>query len=96
MTFVVLSCLPETKSLNLIAGFAVFIFASIGIIIVQGGIGIYPAIVAETLFIYNIAEAKGYAMGWLLWSGQTVMIIAAGLISLILLPMLNRTNDGKT
>jgi uncharacterized protein (TIRG00374 family) len=96
MTYVVFSCLPETKSLSLIAGFAVFIFASIGIIVVQGGIGIYPAIVAETLFIYNIAEPKGYAMGWLLWTGQTVMIIAAGLISLTLLPMLNRTNNGKT
>jgi uncharacterized protein (TIRG00374 family) len=95
MTYVVFWCLPETRSLSLIAGFAVFIFASIGIIIVQGGIGIYPAIVAATLSIYSIDETKGYAMGWLLWTGQTLMIIAAGLVSLALLPLINKKNNDK-
>jgi uncharacterized protein (TIRG00374 family) len=93
MTYIVFQCLPETASLSLGAGFAVFIFATIGIMIVQGGIGIYPAIVAETLFIYNIAETKGYAMGWLLWSGQTLMIIIAGIISLIILPLINKSKN---
>ncbi|HNS16823.1 MAG TPA: lysylphosphatidylglycerol synthase transmembrane domain-containing protein [Bacteroidales bacterium] len=95
MTMVVFNCLPETKGISLTAGFAVYIFATIGVMIVQGGIGIYPAIVAETLFLYDIPETKGYAMGWLLWSGQTVMIILAGIISLILLPLMNKTLYGK-
>ncbi|MBP6977306.1 MAG: lysylphosphatidylglycerol synthase transmembrane domain-containing protein [Bacteroidales bacterium] len=95
MTMVVFNCLPETKGISLTAGFAVYIFATIGVMIVQGGIGIYPAIVAETLFLYHIPETKGYAMGWLLWSGQTVMIILAGIISLILLPLMNKTSHGK-
>lgn len=95
MTYVVFWCLPETRSLSLIAGFAVFIFASIGIIIIQGGIGIYPAIVAETLLIYGISKTKGYAMGWLLWTGQTLIIIAAGLVSLALLPVINKKNNDK-
>jgi uncharacterized membrane protein YbhN (UPF0104 family) len=96
MTYVVFSCLPETKGLPVMAGFTVFIFATIGVMIVQGGIGIYPAIVAEALVLYNIPETKGYAMGWLLWTGQTVMIIMAGIISLILLPIANKNVDGKT
>ncbi len=95
MTMVVFNCLPETRGLSLTAGFAVYIFATIGVMIVQGGIGIYPAIVAETLFLYAIPETKGYAMGWLLWSGQTVMIVLAGIISLILLPLMNKSSHGK-
>lgn len=95
MTYVVFNCLPETKGLPLSAGFAVFVFATIGVMIVQGGIGIYPAIVAETLLLYQIPETKGYAMGWLLWTGQTVMLILAGIISLILLPLVNKKTNGK-
>lgn len=95
MTYVVFNCLPETKGLSLTAGFAVFVFATIGVMIVQGGIGIYPAIVAETLLLYHIPETKGYAMGWLLWTGQTVMLILAGIISLILLPLVNKNTHGK-
>ncbi|MDD5507358.1 MAG: lysylphosphatidylglycerol synthase transmembrane domain-containing protein [Bacteroidales bacterium] len=95
MTYVVFNCLPETKGLSLSAGFAVFVFATIGVMIVQGGIGIYPAIVAETLLLYHIPETKGYAMGWLLWTGQTVMLILAGIISLILLPLVNKKMNGK-
>jgi hypothetical protein len=96
MTYVVFSCLPETRGLPLTAGFAVFIFATIGVMIVQGGIGIYPAIVAEALVLYNIPETRGYAMGWLLWSGQTIMIVLAGIISMILLPLANKKPDVKT
>ena len=96
MTYVVFMCLPETSNLPLKAGLAVFVFATIGIMVVQGGIGIYPAIVAETLVIYMIPETKGYAMGWLLWTGQTMMIILAGIISLTLLPIINKTNNEET
>mgnify|MGYP001375676460 CR=1 FL=1 len=91
MTYIVFRCLPETAHLGIDAGFAVLIFASIGIMLVQGGIGIYPAIVAETLFVYSIPETSGYAMGWLLWTGQTLMLILAGIISVVLLPLLNPT-----
>lgn len=95
MTYVVFNSLPETKDLSITAGFAVFVFATIGVMIVQGGIGIYPAIVAETLLLYHVPETKGYAMGWLLWSGQTVMLVLAGIISLLLLPLVNKKINGK-
>lgn len=95
MTFVVFRCLPATASLGWDAAFSVLMLGSIGIIVVQGGIGIYPAIVAETLTLYGVFKTTGYAMGWLLWTGQTTMVILAGLISLVLLPIVNRKNDGK-
>lgn len=96
MGYVVFSSLSETASLGLDAGLAVLVLGSVGIMIVQGGIGIYPAIVAETLFLYSIPSTTGYAMGWLIWASQNVMILIAGLFSLLLLNVLNnKGNDGN-
>jgi hypothetical protein len=94
MTWVIFLCLPETSHLGLDVGLAVLVLGSIGIILVQGGIGIYPWIVAETLVLFMIPETKGYAVGWLSWTGQTLMIIIFGLISLIFLPILNNSKHG--
>jgi hypothetical protein len=91
MAYLVFYSLPSTSALGLDAGLAVLIFGSIGIMLVQGGIGIYPAIVAETLILYSITNTTGYAMGWLIWSSQTLTLIVMGVLSLILLPIFNRT-----
>jgi len=90
MTHVVFYSLQETSGLNLDASLITLMFGSIGIIVVQGGIGIYPAIVAETLALYNIAPSPGYAMGWLLWTAQQLMIVVLGSASFGLLPVLNK------
>jgi uncharacterized protein (TIRG00374 family) len=96
MTWIIFLCLPETSHLNLGVGLAVLVFGSIAIILVQGGIGIYPWIVAEILALFAISSTTGYAMGWLLWTGQTIMVIITGLISMILLPIINNTADAKS
>jgi uncharacterized protein (TIRG00374 family) len=90
MSYVVFFSLEETSSLLPEAGLAALVFGSVGIMIVQGGIGIYPAIIAETLFLFTIPSTTGYAMGWLIWSSQTIMILLAGVFSLILLNILNK------
>jgi len=90
MTQVVFMSLAETINLDYGVGLVALMFGSVGLIVVQGGIGIYPAIIAETLFLYHIPETTGYALGWLLWSGQTLLIIVLGTISFGLLPVLNR------
>ena len=95
MAYVVFFAMPQTSSLGLDAGFAILIFGSIGIMVVQGGIGIYPAIVAETLFIYSIPETTGYAMGWLIWLSQNVIIVIFGVASTLLLPIYNKNDYGK-
>jgi hypothetical protein len=90
MLYVCLFSFTETSGLGFHAAFAMLIFGSIGIIIVQGGIGIYPAILAETAAIYGVASTTGYALGWFAWSAQTIIIIALGVAALILLPLINR------
>jgi uncharacterized protein (TIRG00374 family) len=95
MTWIVFFSLPSTSNLGLDAGLSVLVFGSIGIIIIQGGLGIYPWIVAQILSIFLIPETKGYAMGWLLWTGQTLMIVIAGIVSMILLPVINQKKNGS-
>lgn len=90
MAYFVFFSLPETSHLGLDAGLAALVFGTIGIMLVQGGIGIYPAIVAETLFLYAVDPTKGYALGWLIWSSQTLTIILLGIVSLIVLPILSK------
>lgn len=83
--------LPTTAAVPPAGIMAGFIAGSIGIILVQGGIGVYPAFVGLIVTIYMPAIPDGgpirpdaLAMGWLLWAAQTVMVIVLGGLSLLL------------
>lgn len=84
-------CLPTMTQVPFAGILAGFIAGAISIIIVQGGIGVYPAFVALTVGVYLEAPEGGgllrpdaLAMGWLLWAAQTLMIIVLGGLSLLL------------
>jgi uncharacterized protein (TIRG00374 family) len=83
--------LPSTASVPFSGVMAGFIAGSVGIVLVQGGIGAYPAFVALIVSVYMAAPEGGVihpdalAMGWLLWAAQTLMIIVLGGISLLLI-----------
>lgn len=89
MSYLCFFSLAETSHASPAAAMSVLVLGTIGIMVVQGGIGIYPVIVAETLTVYGIASVTGFALGWLIWGTQTFIIILAGIFSLILLPLLN-------
>jgi uncharacterized membrane protein YbhN (UPF0104 family) len=68
-----------------------FIMGAVGIVLVQGGIGVYPALVALIVGDVHgppagveLLRPDALAMGWLLWVAQTVMIIVLGGLSLLL------------
>ena len=83
----------ETRSLSFVAAMAIMIFGSLGIIVVPGGTGAYQAIVIQILTTaYFISETSSFAFAWAVWSGQIMIILALGLISLALLPLLNKKN----
>jgi len=96
MAYIVFFSIPDSSNLGIDAGLAVLVFGSVGFMVVQGGIGIYPAIVAETLVLYGVASAQGYALGWLIWTSQNLTIVLVGIISLILLPILNNRKNVET
>lgn len=95
MAYIVFFSIPDTSNVGIDAGLAVLVFGSIGFMVVQGGIGIYPAIVAETLVLYGVSSVQGYALGWLIWTSQNLTIVVVGIISLILLPILNNRKNVK-
>jgi len=95
MLYVIFFCFPETSGLGLGAGLSSLVLGSIGIMITPGGIGLYPAIIQETLLLYAVAKPTGLALGWIAWTAQTGMIAIVGGLSLLLLSF-NKNRDEKS
>ena len=91
MFYVTTLAIPETSSLPLAAILIGFISASFSIAATNGGIGSYPVAVYAAFSIFAIAKEPSIAFGWIMWSSQTFMIIILGGLSLIYLPIYNRT-----
>ena len=70
-----------------------FTLAALSIMFSNGGIGIYPLAVEESLFWYGIDPANGLAFGWAMWLSQTIMVIIFGGLSLFILPFTNTANS---
>ncbi len=81
--------LPETANVPLGGVLAAFVMGSLSIALVQGGIGVYPIAVAQTLGLYGVPYESGLALGWIVWSAQTGMIVFFGVGSLVLMPLVN-------
>lgn len=94
MMYLCFFCFPQTSELGMGAGLSALVLGTIGIMITPGGIGLYPAIIQETLMLYGIANTTGLALGWIAWTAQTVMILVVGGISLLLLSF-NKNENGK-
>lgn len=90
MFWVCFLAIPETEGLGPDAVFAGFVIGSFAIVIIPGGIGAFPAGIMQVLLLYGVAAEKGFALGWILWLSQTSMIVLAGGLSLILIPIFNR------
>ena len=90
MAYIIFFAIKETAGLPVSAGLACLVFGTIGMIVTPGGLGLYPVIVATTLSLYGVAETIGFALGWLIWTSQNVVIVVGGLASLILMPIFNR------
>jgi len=85
--------LEETSSVSLSAVLAAFVMGSLSIVFVQGGLGVFPIAIMESLMLYGVSKTGALALGWILWSSQTLMIIVLGVASIPLLRWYNRNND---
>jgi hypothetical protein len=90
MFYVTIFALPETKNIGFDVVVMGFIFGSLAIGFTNGGLGAYPLSIAKILMLYGISNDVGTAFGWLIWTSQTLLTIFVGLISYILLPVLNK------
>jgi glycosyltransferase 2 family protein len=82
--------LPETANVPLGGVLAAFVIGTFSIALVQGGIGVYPIAVAEALRLYGVPYESGLALGWIVWTSQTAVILLFGGAGLVLMPVLNK------
>ena len=67
-----------------------FIAGGFAIAATNGGIGLYPVAVTGAFLLFGVAEEPSKAFGWVMWTGQTAMIIVFGGLSFLLLPIYNK------
>lgn len=90
-TTVGILALRETAHLGIGGGLTTLAVGSVGMIITPGGIGAYPLLVAKLMGWYDLDENTiGNALGWLLWSVQTLIILIGGLIFFALFSYYNK------
>ena len=90
MFYVAKFALPETAEIGFDIVIMGFVFGSLAIGFSNGGLGAYPFSIALIFSLYGISNDVGTAFGWLVWTSQTILTILLGLISYVLLPILNR------
>ena len=90
MFYVTIFALPETTDISFDVVVMGFIFGTLAVGFSNGGLGAYPWAVASILSLYGISEGIGTAFGYLIWVSQTLLTIFLGLLSYLLLPILNK------
>ena len=90
MFWVCFFSLGETATLGANAIFASFVIGSFAIVLIPGGIGAYPVGIMQCLLLYGIAQETGFALGWIIWLSQTIMIVLFGGLSMLYIPIYNK------
>lgn len=90
MFYVTIFAMPETSNISFDVVVMGFIFGSLAVGFTNGGLGAYPLSIALVLSLYGISNDIGTAFGWLVWTSQTLLTIVLGLVSYLLLPIVNK------
>lgn len=91
MLYVIFFSFDFTSELSPIAGLTTFVLASFGMVApVQGGIGAWHFMAKEALLLYGVANENGIIFAFVAHSSMTAMIIVIGIISLLVLPFINK------
>jgi len=90
MFYVVFFSIEETKTPTLAAVLTSFVTGSFAVATTNGGFLAYPIAIEKTLVLFGFAAEPSQAVGWIMWSAQTVLTIVLGVISFFYLPIYNR------
>lgn len=69
------------------------LFGTFGVIFTPGGLGAYPAIVGGLLLYFGVEQITAFAFPWMAWTSQFILIVTLGVISLIVLPLINKSQE---
>ena len=79
--------LADLGGTALIASLTCLTIGAVGFMVAQGGLGAYPLLVSSVLLLYGIKEEEGLAIGWVVWTIETLLFLLLGIVSLIILSM---------
>ena len=85
MFYVSIFALPGTSNIPLAAILCAFVAGSFAVAFTNGGFGAYPLFIAAVLLLFGVPETLGASFGWILWISQTLLVLAYGMLSFIML-----------
>jgi len=86
--------IPGTSHLGQKECLTLLLFGTFGVMFSPGGLGAYPAIVGGILlYTFKVDVVSSVALPWLSWTSQFILIVVLGILSLIILPILNRKKN---
>ncbi len=92
MFYVCFFAIPETSHVSFGTAITAFVMGALAVSFTNGGIGSYPLLVAEALLVFGIDYTSGTAFGWIVWTSQTLLVVAYGILSFIFLPIYNKNS----
>ncbi len=95
MFYVNYKSLPETSNLPLVSALVCLFFGSLAVVLTPGGIGIYPIVIQTILVGFQIQPSIAIAIGMLSWVVQTLGVLLGGMLSLVLLNLINKKEDAS-
>ena len=92
MIYVVFQSFEFTKHLSIMTGLTVFVMSSLGMVAPSpGGIGTWHFMAIETLILYGVQRyPDANAFAFAAHGAMTLFILILGLVSIVLLPIVNR------
>lgn len=91
-----LKAFEGTSHLGHSASLVLLLFGTFGVVFSPGGLGAYQAILKGLLIsTYHVEIIPAVAMPWMSWTSQFILVVLLGILSLIVLPIINknRTSD---
>lgn len=85
MIFFAFKTISQGNTLGFGAALSMLFFGTFGFIATPGGIGAYPIIVGYLLSLYGLELHLGTTLGWILWVGQTILIVIFGILAFAML-----------
>lgn len=78
MHYICFMSIPATADASFGAVLTSFVIGGISLILISGGLGVYPLAIQSTLLLFNIDGISALALGWIIWIAQTLMLILGG------------------
>ncbi|MCD6018206.1 MAG: hypothetical protein K0S53_1327 [Bacteroidetes bacterium] len=69
------------------------LFGTFGVVFSPGGLGAYPAIITALLLYYGVEQISAFSFPWMAWTSQFILLVSLGVLTLILLPVFNKTKE---